>query len=69
MEMKRINRSPVVAIGYDEKNRRMVVELTTGTWEYANVSPELYRRFASAAVPGSFYRDNIEEDMTGRRLK
>ena len=39
MEMKRINRSPVVAIGYDEKNRRMVVELTTGTWEYRLTNP------------------------------
>jgi hypothetical protein len=69
MEMKRINRSPVVAIGYDEKNRRLVVELTTGTWEYANISPELYRRFASAATPGSFFTSNIEEEFTGRRLK
>jgi hypothetical protein len=67
--MKRINRSPVVAIGYDEKNRTLVVELTTGTWEYASISPELYRRFASAATPGSFFRDNIEEEFTGRRLK
>ena len=67
--MKRINRSPVMAIGYDEKNRKMVVELTTGTWEYANVSPELHRRFATATTPGRFFVDNIEEELTGRRLK
>lgn len=69
MEMKKINRSPVMAIGYEEKDRKMVVELTTGTWEYANVSPELYRRFANATTPGRFFVDNIEEDLTGRRLK
>ena len=40
VEMKRLNASGLKAAGYDEGNRKLVVETTAGTFEYANISPE-----------------------------
>jgi hypothetical protein len=68
MEMKRLNATGLRAAGYDEKNRKLVVETTAGTYEYANVSPEIYRRLMTSPSPASYYRESIEEEFTGRRL-
>jgi hypothetical protein len=69
MEMKRLNATGLRAAGYDERNRKLVVETTAGTFEYENVSPEIYRRLMNSPSPASYYRETIEEDFTGRRLK
>ena len=69
MEMKRLNATGLRAAGYDERNRKMVVETTSGTFEYENVSPEIYRRLMNSPSPASYYRETIEEDFTGRRIK
>jgi hypothetical protein len=68
MEMKRLNGQGLKAAGYDERDRRLVVETTSGTFEYANVSPEIYRRLMSSPTPASYYREQIEDEFTGRRL-
>ena len=69
MEMKKLNASGLKAAGYDERNRKMVIETTTGTFEYSNVSPEIYRRLMSSPSPASYYKDAIEEELTPRRIK
>jgi len=69
MEMKRLNATGLRAAGYDERDRRMVVETTAGTFEFANVSPEIFRRLMTSPSPASYYRETIEEDFTGRRIK
>jgi hypothetical protein len=69
MEMKRINAQGLKAAGYDERDRRLVVETSTGTFEYANVSPEIFRRLLASPTPGSYYREAIEEEFTPRRVK
>ncbi|MFZ3321470.1 MAG: KTSC domain-containing protein [Usitatibacter sp.] len=69
MEMKRLNAAGLKAAGYDERDRKLVVETTTGTFEYANVAPEIYRRLMSSPTPGSYYHDAIEEEFTPRRIK
>jgi len=69
MEMKRLNGSGLRAAGYDERNRKMVIETTTGTFEYANVGVEIYRRLMSSPSPASYFKDVIEEDFTARRIK
>ena len=69
MEMKRLNATGLRAAGYDERNRKLVVETTTGTFEYANVSPEIYRRLMSSPSPASYFKDAIEEEFAPRRLK
>jgi hypothetical protein len=69
MEMKRLNAAGLKAAGYDERNRKLVVETSAGTFEYANVSPEVYRRLMSSPTPASYYREAIEEEFTPRRIK
>jgi hypothetical protein len=69
MEMKRLSASGLKAAGYDERNRRLVVETTTGTFEYANISPEVYRRLMSSPSPASYYKESIADEFTGRRTK
>lgn len=69
MEMKRLSATGLRAAGYDERNRKLVVETTNGTYEYANVSPEVYRRLMSSPSPASYYKDSIEEEFTGRRVR
>ena len=67
--MKRLNGQGLKAAGYDDRSRKLVVETTSGTFEYANVSPEIYRRLMSSPTPASYYREQIEDEFTGRRVR
>ncbi|HQY48413.1 MAG TPA: KTSC domain-containing protein, partial [Usitatibacteraceae bacterium] len=67
MEMKRLNATGLRSAGYDERTRKLVVETTAGTFEYANVSPEVYRRLMASPSPASYYRESIEEEEYARR--
>lgn len=69
MEMKRLNATGLRAAGYDERERKLVIETTSGTFEYANVSPEIYRRLMSSPSPASYFKDAIDEEFTARRIK
>lgn len=65
MEMTKISAGKLRAIGYEAKTRTLRVELDCGNaLEYANVSAEMWNRFKSAGAQWSFYRDNIEEELT-----
>lgn len=67
MEMKRINATGLRAAGYDERSRKLVVETTSGTWEYGNVPPEIFRRLMNSPSPASYYRESIEDEEYSRR--
>jgi len=69
MQMKRLNGGSLRAAGYDETRRTLVVELTSGTFVYAGVSQDTWRRLASSSSPWSFFRDNIEEEYTAKRIR
>jgi hypothetical protein len=70
MEMKRVNAGNLRAIGYDEAERALRVELGNGTLiEYSGVSAEVWRRLSSAGSMWSFFRDNIEENYAERRIR
>ena len=69
MEMKKVNGGTIRAIGYDDKRRVLLVELSAGTFEYASVSSEIWRRFSTSASMLSYYRDNIEDVFSKRRIK
>ena len=69
MEMKRLNAGNLRAAGYDDKTRKLVVELSAGTFEYAGVSPEMWRRLSTSSSPWSYFRDNIEEEFAAKRLR
>ncbi len=69
MNMKRLSGGNLRAAGYDEGNRKLVVELTSGTFEYAGVSADVWRRFSGASSPWSYFRDNIEEEFAAKRIR
>jgi len=70
MEMKRVNAGNLRAIGYDESNRLLRVELGNATLiEYSGVSSETWRRLSSSSSMWSFFRDNIEENYSERRVR
>lgn len=69
MEMKKLSGGNLRAAGYDERNRVLRVELTSGTFEYAGVTPDAWRRFAGASSPWSFFRDNIDEEYPAKRVR
>jgi hypothetical protein len=68
MELKKINAGKLRAIGYDAKERILRVELDGAVAiDYAGVGQEVWRKLATSASPWSYYRDNIEDEFTGRR--
>lgn len=70
MEMKRINAGKLRAVGYDARERTLRVELDDGTAiDYANVGNEVWRKLSTSAAAWSYYRDNVEDEFTGRRSK
>jgi len=70
MEMKRVNAGSLRAIGYDESNRALRVELGNGQLvEYTGVSLDTWRRFSASSSMWSFFRDNIEENYSERRIR
>ena len=69
MDMKRMSGGSLKAAGYDERNQTLRVELTAGTFEYAGVSPEVWRRLSTASSPWSYFRDNIEEEYAAKRVR
>ncbi|KFI08999.1 KTSC domain-containing protein [Massilia sp. BSC265] len=68
MEMKKINAGKLRAIGYDARERRLHVEFDDGSAiDYDAVGLDVWRKLSSSSSAWSYYRDNIEEEFTGRR--
>jgi hypothetical protein len=69
MEMKKISSGKLRAIGYDARARLLQVQLDDGTTlQYSAVNEETWRRLSSSASAWSYYRDNIEEEFTAKRV-
>lgn len=69
MNMKKINSGRLRAIGYDERARILQVQLDdASTLQYSGVGGDLWQRLSSSAAAWSFYRDNIEEEFTAKRV-
>jgi hypothetical protein len=70
MERKKVNSSGIRSVGYDASAQTLEVELSDGSiWQYSGVPPEVQRRLMAAPSIVSYYRDNIEEDYSRRRVK
>ena len=69
MEMKSLTGGNLRAVGYDAARRALVVELTSGTFEYGGVSADTFRRMVAASSPWSFFRDNIDEEYPAKRVR
>ena len=69
MEMKKINSGRLRAIGYEARARMLQVQLDDGsTLQYSGVGEDTWHRLSSSATAWSFYRDNIEEEFTAKRV-
>ena len=69
MEMKRINSGKLRAIGYDARARILQVQLDNGsTLQYSGGGEDIWRRLSSSSAAWSFYRDNIEEEFTVKKV-
>lgn len=69
MEMKKINSGKLRGIGYDARVRLLQVQLDDGsTLQYSGVGEDLWRRLSGSGAAWSFYRDNIEEEFTVKRI-
>jgi hypothetical protein len=70
MEMKAVNAGNLRAIGYNEADRALRVELAGGALiEYSGVSSEVWRRLSTSSSMWSYFRDNIEENYSERRIR
>lgn len=69
MEMKKVNSGKLRAIGYDARARLLQVQLDDGsTLQYSGVGDGVWQRFSSSAAAWSYYRDNIEDEFTAKRV-
>jgi hypothetical protein len=69
MEMLKVNAGKLRAIGYAANTRTLRVELDDGsTLEYTNIGESIWRNLKSAGAQWSYYRDNIEEEFTVKRV-
>jgi hypothetical protein len=70
MERKKVNSDKIRSVGYEPSSQTLEVELSDGSiWQYTRVPSEVHRRLLAAPTMGSYYRDNIEEDYTRKRLR
>ncbi len=69
MEMKKVNSGKLRAIGYDSRNHILQVQLDDGsTLEYSGVGQGIWDRLSTSGAAWSFYRDNIEDEFTAKRV-
>lgn len=69
MEMKKINSGKLRAIGYDARTRLLQVQLDDGSMlQYSDVGDEIWRRLSTSGSAWSYYRDNVEEEFTVKRV-
>jgi len=70
MERKKVNSSLIRSVGYEPSSQMLEIELSDGSvWQYSKVPSEVHRRLMAAPSMVSFYRDQIEEEYSRRRLK
>lgn len=70
IEMKRVNAGKLRAIGYDAGARTLQVEMDDGTvMQYLSVGQEVWRRLSGASSMWSYFRDNIEEEFSAKRIR
>ena len=69
VEMKKISSGKLRAIGYDAGERVLQVLLDDGSMlQYSGVGQEAWRRLSTSGSAWSYYRDNIEEEFSAKRV-
>ncbi|MDX8385325.1 MAG: KTSC domain-containing protein [Gallionella sp.] len=67
--MQKINSGKLRAIGYDARARLLQVQFDDGSaLQYSGVGEEVWRRLSSSGAAWSYYRDNVDEEFTAKRV-
>ncbi len=67
---KPIRRAGIKSAGYERNDRVLEIEFDDGSViQHTAVGEEIARRFLASSAPGSYYKDNIQEEFTIRRVK
>lgn len=70
MERKRVSASNIRSVGYDPGSQTLEIEFTSGAvYQFTRVSVEMHRKLMNAPSIGSFFKDNIEEEYSSRRVR
>lgn len=70
IEMKRVSSGKLRAIGYDPGARVLQIEFDDGRiMQYQPVGQEIWRRLSTSGSMSSYFRDNIEDEFTARRIR
>lgn len=70
IERKPIRRGGIRAAGYDRGSRILEIEFDNGSIvQHSGVGEEIARRFLASSAPASYYRDNIEDEFTSKRMR
>jgi hypothetical protein len=70
LDRKPIRRGGIKSAGYDRANRVLEIEFDNGSvMQHTAVGEEIALRFLSSSAPGSYYKDNIQEEFTVKRVK
>lgn len=70
MDRKKVNSGKFISVGYDSSSQVLEIEDRFGKiTQYSKVSPEIYRKFTNAPAMESFFRDNIEDEYTVKRIR
>jgi len=70
IERKPIRRGGIKSAGYDRGARVLEIEFDNGSViQHTAVGEEIALRFLSSGSPASYYKDNIQEEFTVRRLR
>jgi len=70
IERKPIRRGGIKSAGYDRANRILEIEFDNGSvLHHTAVGEEIARRFLASSAPASYYKDNIQEEFTVKRIK
>ncbi len=70
IERKPIRRGGIKSAGYDRGERVLEIEFDNGSViQHTAVGEEIARRLLSSGSPASYYKDNIQEEFTIRRIR
>ena len=70
MERKSVNSSTIRSVGYDPGSQTLEIEFRSGSiYQYSRVSSEIHRKLMAAPAIGSYFKDNIEEEFSAKRIR
>jgi len=70
IERKPIRRGGIKSAGYDRSGCVLEIEFDNGSIvQHTGVGDEIARRFLESGSPASYYRDNIEDEFSKKRVR